>query len=559
MSLHYLGKKLSVIGVITNLTEARVVTEFFELFKTPWEFYQSGRQYEVLLCAGNCGFAQNSAKLVLIYGSEDLTCDGIASQKRNRTLLRGGARLPIYGKSITFRENGADLLIDEESRETAIRQYESPNGMVVRIGYDLFDEVSRLLTEGQPTAYASIPTLDLHIALLRDLIVTGGVSLLEIPPVPDGYQFIACLTHDVDHPSICRHKWDHTMFGFLYRAIFGSLSNFFRGRIPVQDLLTNWAAALKLPFVYMGFADDFWLDFQDRYREADEGLCSTFFVIPFKNHPGRDAQGQAPSYRASRYCARDIATAIGKILARGSEVGLHGIDAWTDRSKGLEEFEEIRQLTGQLKIGARMHWLYYDQQSPEALEQAGAAYDSTIGYRETVGYRAGTTQVYKPLQAARLLELPMHIMDTALFYPAYLGLSSRGATKLISRMIDNVADFGGCITINWHDRSLAPERVWDACYRDLVQNMKKRGAWFATAGQATAWYQKRRSVVFETNWAGTNPPLPRATVDNCDNLPGLLLRSHKAEASCGTRPRGAKQYVDVAFDESATTLSSQKG
>ena len=46
-----------------------------------------------------------------------------------------------------------------------------------------------------------------------------------------------------------------------------------------------------------------------------------------------------------------------------------------------------------------------------------------MGYNETVGYRAGTTQAYKPLEASRLLELPLHVMDTALFYPAYLGLS----------------------------------------------------------------------------------------------------------------------------------------
>ena len=114
-----------------------------------------------------------------------------------------------------------------------------------------------------------------------------------------------------------------------------------------------------------------------------------------------------------------------------------------------------------------MHWLYYDLQSPLALEQAGAAYDSTIGYRETVGYRAGTTQVYKPLQATRLLELPMHVMDTALFYPAYMGLSSRQATALLGGMVDNALNFGGCITMNWHDRSLAPERLWGACYRNL--------------------------------------------------------------------------------------------
>jgi hypothetical protein len=557
-----LRKEASLIGVIANSAEHDVVCEFFELFKTPWEFYQHDRQYEVLLCDGSGDFAKNDAKLVLIYSSGNFAFDfpeaiEIASRKRNRTLLHRGARLPIYGDGITFRENGTDLLIDEESRQTAMRQYKSPDGVVVRIGYDLFGEFSSLLTEGQPAACADIPTLELHIALLRDLIVTSGVSLVEVPPVPNGYRFIACLTHDVDHPSIVQHKWDHTVFGFLYRAIFGSLSNFFRGRIPVRNLLTNWAAALKLPFVHMGFANDFWRDFEDRYRELENGLCSTFFVIPFKNYPGSDFEGLAPKFRASRYGAKDIAGTIGKILAAGCEVGLHGIDAWTDSSKGLEELEEIRRLTGISETGVRMHWLYYDLQSPIALEQAGAAYDSTIGYRETVGYRAGTTQVYKPLQATRLLELPMHVMDTALFYPAYLGLSSRQATTLVHRMVDNAVDFGGCVTINWHDRSLAPERVWDACYRELVQDMKNRGAWFATARQATSWFRKRRSVVFEMDRVGTDATRPRASVDGSDNLPGLLLRTHKARKPCQTGHPGSKQYVDTAFDEIADNSVSR--
>jgi hypothetical protein len=551
-----------LIGVIANSAEHGVISEFFELFKTPWEFYQSDRQYEVLLYAGSGDFANKTAKLVLIYSSGNFAFDfpgniEIASRKRNRMLLHRGTPLPIYGDGITFRENGTDLLIDQESRQTAMRQYKSPDGVVVRIGYDLFGEVSSLLTEGQPAACANIPTLDLHIALLRDLIVTSGVSLVEIPAVPNGYRFIACLTHDVDHPSIVRHKWDHTVFGFLYRAIFGSLSNFFRGRIPVRNLLTNWAAALKLPFVHMGFANDFWADFEDRYRELENGLCSTFFVIPFKNCPGSDFEGLAPKFRASRYGARDIAGTIGKILAAGSEVGLHGINAWADSSKGLDELEEIRRLTGNSETGVRMHWLYYDLQSPIALERAGATYDSTIGYRETVGYRAGTTQVYKPLQATRLLELPMHVMDTALFYPAYLGLSSRQGTTLVHRMVDNAVDFGGCMTINWHDRSLAPERVWDACYRELVQDMKNRGAWFATARQATSWFRKRRSVVFEMDWVGTDAPHPKASIDSSDNLPGLLLRTHKAHKSCQTGRPGSKQYVDMAFDEIASNSVSR--
>ena len=233
----------------------------------------------------------------------------------------------------------------------------------MRIGYNLFGENGTLLTKGQPADCAGIPTLDLHIALLRDLIVASGIPLVEIPPVPDGYRSIACLTHDVDHPSICRHKWDHTMFGFLHRAVLGSLVNFFRGRIPARDLVKNWAAALKLPLVYTGLTKDFWCGFDDRYFELEKGLCSTFFVIPFKNYPGRNSHGLAPRFRAVRYGAQDIANTIRKIVVAGCEVGLHGIDAWLDSARGREELAEIRRMTGLSEIGVRMHWLYYDQQS----------------------------------------------------------------------------------------------------------------------------------------------------------------------------------------------------
>ena len=48
--------------------------------------------------------------------------------------------------------------------------------MIARIGYDLFAEVRFLLTKGSPSRMHGIPTLELHIAVLRDLIVGNGVS-----------------------------------------------------------------------------------------------------------------------------------------------------------------------------------------------------------------------------------------------------------------------------------------------------------------------------------------------------------------------------------------------
>src|SRR5206468_5643606 len=100
-----------MIGVIANPSERKVACEFFELFKTPWEFYRKGRQYDVLLlCTGDANFDENAAKLVLIYFGEASAFDRerelqIASQRTStRTFSYKGMRLPIYGASVTFRE-----------------------------------------------------------------------------------------------------------------------------------------------------------------------------------------------------------------------------------------------------------------------------------------------------------------------------------------------------------------------------------------------------------------------------------------------------------------------
>ncbi len=244
-----------MIGVIADSAEHDVVREFFELFKTPWEFYRGDQQYDVLVCAGDRPF-DATAKLVVLYAGRKTNFDDAQKNppgrpRRQCILSYKGNRIPIYGETITFPEKKSGLLTDEDSQEGVAYLDRSRERVLARIGYDLFGEVRTLLTIGQPATNANMPALELHIAILRDFITGCGLLLAEIPPVPDGYRFIACLTHDVDHPSIRQHRWDHTTFGFLYRAVFGSLRNLIRGRIPVRDLVTNWSGrsetALCLP------------------------------------------------------------------------------------------------------------------------------------------------------------------------------------------------------------------------------------------------------------------------------------------------------------------------
>ena len=206
------------------------------------------------------------------------------------------------------------------------------------------------------------------------------------------------------------------------------------------------------------------------------------------------------------------------------EIGLHGLDAWHDEAKGKEELEEIRRITEGSTIGVRMHWLYFDQNSPLMLDRAGADYDSTIGYNDAIGYRAGTTQAYKPLGVERLMELPLHIMDTALFYPKRMALSPGEANKRVATVINNAVRYGGAVTVNWHDRSIAPERCWRDFYLNMVGELRTNRAWFATAAEAVAWFRARRSTAFD-NVARGERPVSRV-IKTVEGLPDLKIQVH---------------------------------
>ena len=141
-----------------------------------------------------------------------------------------------------------------------------------------------------------------------------------------------------------------------------------------------------------------------------------------------------------------------------------------------------------------MHWLYFDASSFATLDHAGFRYDATIGYNDAVGFRAGTTQVFRPLSVERLLELPLHIQDTALFFPGRMNCAEQEALDLCQRILDWTQRLGGVSTLSWHERSLAPERQWDGAYRWLLAQLRQRDAYVAPARDVVSWFNARRSV-----------------------------------------------------------------
>ncbi len=523
-----------MIGVLCKKSEQGIVQEFFQLFKTPWEFYRKEKTYPIVI-SSLPDVPAVDAGLLIFYSSLPVAVDArigllVEPFASDRFPCPDGACLPIYGSLSSLCGAGNPLTCDVETGQALAIQFTDAGRKGLRVGYDLFQEIEFLLTEGQPTENALIPSLELHISLLREWILGFGIPFVEIPPIPWGYSFMVCLTHDVDFAGIRPHKFDHTMWGFIYRATVSPLLAFIRGRYPISKLVKNWAAVLSLPLVYIGIIRDFWDEF-DQYIVLDKEFLSTFFIVPFKDVVGEGVTNKFSPRRAVRYEIEDIQGHLKRLISEGYEIGLHGIDAWNNLHKGKLEFDRIRSVTGQLNLGVRIHWLCFDKNSPVVLEQADFNYDSTIGYNEAVGYKAGTTQVFLPVGARRLLEIPLHIQDTALFHPQRLSLSDAQAWDLCHKIIDTSMKHGGVLTILWHMRSLSPERLWGDFYRQLLQVLKTKCAWSGTASQVVGWFRQRRSVQFEDSTFKNGKLHLKLNAEGVLPEPRMTLRIHKAQDS----------------------------
>jgi hypothetical protein len=534
-----------VIGVIPRAGQQAVVEEFFELFKTPWEYYRPGRSYDVVLASAD-DLPPLNARVVVICGPERKTTDGghgivEVSRQPSDMLVNEGMAIPVYCGLTSFAQpRGQARALAVSTTGIAALQIEAATGPIIRLGYDLFQEAQYLLTQGQPVCHAAVPTLDVHTAMLRDWIVRAGVSLVEVPPVPAGHPFAVCLTHDIDFIGIRNHFLDHTMWGFIYRATLGSLINFARGRLPFTRLLECWGTCLSLPLVFAGLMKDVWEPFE-WYLRAEQGLPTTYYLIPFKRRPGDRVPRTNAAHRATAYDVSDIRARVEALSASGAEIGVHGLDGWHDAVKGRAELEQVAAVAPAAEIGVRTHWLLHSPETPRVLEEAGYSYDSTVGYNETVGYRAGTGQVFRPLCAKTLLELPMHIQDGALFYPHRLCLSAEEAERRCASILEHVGRFGGVLTVIWHDRSHAAERFWGAFYTKFLALLRGAKPWFGTGRQVVHWFRSRRAIQFERTH-GTGDNAVRLVGIGQAVSPGFRIRVHYPP---GSADRGS---IDVPWN-----------
>ena len=239
----------------------------------------------------------------------------------------------------------------------------------MRLGYDFSMRSGFSCRLGSHSSTHISPTLEIHIRMLRELDPGRRDSASGDSSCSGGLALSVCLTHDIDFVGIRNHSFDHSMWGFLYRATAGAFRNLLRGRLSLGQLLKSWLAVASLPFVYAGWAKDFWEPFEwyfgGRRRSPNHLFPDSFQGMRRRERPW-------PRTLPARSCLRldELSHWTATLKTEGCELGVHGVDAWHSVEKGRTELAKIAGITGESIVGIRMHWLLQDANTVSVLEEA---------------------------------------------------------------------------------------------------------------------------------------------------------------------------------------------
>jgi peptidoglycan/xylan/chitin deacetylase (PgdA/CDA1 family) len=293
---------------------------------------------------------------------------------------------------------------------------------------------------------------------------------------PAGARFAVALTHDVDSP------WRWTPIGFRGAAA--------RLKSDVLHLRLRRAAReatglAAVPVHRVRGTDPNWhfeeIVAEERRRGA---MGSTFFVLAGHADPH---DGAAPdTYDELR--PRLVET----LLDNGAEIGLHGSYRAADDPARLQREKAILEALAGTVSGHRYHYLRVDpHRNLSPLASLGFRYDTTLGFPDYIGFRAGIAHPFRPWDFDRdepldLLEIPLAAMDATL--ERYMRLSPRRAERKLMQLLDWAAENGGAFAILWHPDRFDPltSGGWDRLYSRVLEGVQERGGVCMSAGELSS-------------------------------------------------------------------------
>ena len=261
-------------------------------------------------------------------------------------------------------------------------------------------------------------------------------------------EYRVTLTHDVDWPFATHQRPLSTAAKEIARSLLKerNLTEASR-KLLAYTVPSKWGAAFDINNTF-----DHIMDISE-----SKGVHSEFYFMAMHTHP------YDTHYKIS---SSSVTRVLKQIDNRNHIIGLHpsynslGNPAQLKTEKNVLENQLSKLGIQQPVTSGRQHYLRWDSsRSWDDWSEAGLRYDSTLGYAEAIGFRAGTCHPYyawswKNRKALTLIERPLVLMEATCFRPEYMGLSAELAQEKIRKVNNHIKKLNGEFVVLWHNCSL---------------------------------------------------------------------------------------------------------
>ena len=276
---------------------------------------------------------------------------------------------------------------------------------------------------------------------------------------PDSRRFAVCLTHDIDE----------VYTSALQKAV-SSLRNLRHGLLSgFSDSIVQMQSK-KMPL----WNFDNILALEEQYDST-----SSFYFMA-------ENSGQ----QDYAYQIEDCEQAVGNIIDRGFEVGLHGgHSAYLNPDELKSKKAHLEKVLNKKVVGYRNHFLRFKvPETWEHLHESGFLYDTTFGYADCIGFRNGMCHPFNPYnlltgKSVEILEIPLTIMDDTLYN--YMKLDPRKAWEITRMLIDVVERNNGVLTVLWHNYNFFGDHL--DFYKKILNYCKEKNAWMTNGEQISSY------------------------------------------------------------------------
>lgn len=315
------------------------------------------------------------------------------------------------------------------------------------------------------------PVVNQYVELFKAEVEKVLGHPLECRPHFHDKEFAVCITHDIDYIR----KWT---VGIIYRELIQYLL-LGRHEAVISRRLSRFFSFLKAISAR-----------HDPYTSSIEKIVAVEEEL--RVHATYFFKAGVSSKHDTSYRLRDgyVSKLLADLGSHGHEIGLHpSYNAYLDEARTKAEKKNLDDALGRASVGVRQHFLRFRAPDTWRVQaETGFSHDSTLGFSDHEGFKAGICHPFRPYDVEKDLtlpiwEIPLLAMDGT--FQSYRNKSAEESLEIIKAIIRTVKKYRGVGVLLFHNTCYDDLDFpgWGKVFEETLRFAKEEGAFVGSAGE----------------------------------------------------------------------------